>query len=175
MLTVEVRESLIKGLGVFALRPFPPGEVIRCISLVREITPEAPLRPDCGERHDHCFYPDGRVFLVGFPDRHFNHGCDPNAYTRSTGHSTEVVARRDIKPGEEITGDYLINTAEGDSWSCNCGASRCRGKTGRGFFTLPIEFQCEYLQLLAPWFIRRHRRQVEALTTEASRLTRRCS
>lgn len=160
---VEVRGSSIEGLGIFALRPFPSGELIRRMNLVREVTPEAPLRPELGEHFKHCAYPDGKVFLVGLPDRHFNHSCDPNAYERFEGSDIEIVARRDIEAGEEITVDYLMNNSGGDSWPCNCGAARCRGQTARSFFHLPAPIQHEYLPLLAPWFVRRHGREIETL------------
>jgi hypothetical protein len=79
---VEVKSSRIEGLGVFAARPFRTGERIRRVNVVREITPESPIREDLGERVNHCSYPDGRIVLFGFPDRHVNHSCDPNAWER---------------------------------------------------------------------------------------------
>ena len=75
---VEVKPSVIEGLGVLALCSFRKGERIRRIRHDREITPEAPLRDD--ECVEHCSYPAGRIILVAFPDRHVNHSCDPNAY-----------------------------------------------------------------------------------------------
>jgi hypothetical protein len=56
---VEVKQSAIEGLGLFACRAFDPGEQIHQINVIREITVEAPLREDLGERFDHCDYPDG--------------------------------------------------------------------------------------------------------------------
>lgn len=80
MTDVDVRPSGIEGLGVFAARAFRAGDRIRRVNVVREITPEAPLREDLGERADHCNYPDGKVVLYGLPDRCLNHSCHPNAY-----------------------------------------------------------------------------------------------
>jgi hypothetical protein len=81
---VAVRASPIEGLGLFALRPFGAGQRIREINVVREITAEAPLREDLGERADHCDYPDGKVVLLGYPDRHINHSCDPTPTWRTS-------------------------------------------------------------------------------------------
>jgi uncharacterized protein len=153
---VEVRPSPIEGLGVFALRPFRAGERIHQINVIREVTPDAPLRADLDERADHCDYPDGRVVLLGFPDRHLNHRCDPSAYTLYEGDACWIVARRDIRPGEEITCDYSINLTGGDAWPCRCGAARCRGTVVGDFFRLPPEIQREYRPLLADWFVQRH-------------------
>lgn len=156
--TVEVRPSRIEGLGLFALRAFSPGQRIRQINVVREVTPEAPLRPDLGERADHCDYPDGRVVLIGYPDRHVNHSCDPNAYMLYEADHSYLVARRAVSAGDEITCDYNLNITGGTAWPCHCGAARCRGTTVGDFFQLPPEVQREYSPLLAAWFVRRHKR-----------------
>jgi len=160
---VEVKPSPIQGLGVFATRLFRAGERIRRVNLVREITDEAPIREEAGERVEHCGYPDGRVVLWGFPDRHVNHCCDPNTYEIYEGSAVHIVARRDIAPEEEITFDYDVNTSGGNSWPCGCGAARCRGESVGDFFELPEAHQREYRMLLADWFVRRHRDRIEAL------------
>jgi SET domain-containing protein len=167
MADVEVRASPIEGLGVFAARAFRAGERIRRINIVREITAEAPLREELGERQDHCDYPDGRVVLLGFPDRHTNHSCDPTAWVLYQAEGAWLVARRAIAAGEEITCDYNINVTGGSSWPCHCGAARCRGETVGDFFLLPPQIQREYRPLLADWFVRRHREPVAALDAKA--------
>jgi len=154
---VEVRPSPIEDLGLFALRAFRPGELIRTINVVREITPDAPLRPDVGERADHCDYPDGKVVLIGLPDRHVNHSCDPRAWVRHTETICQLVARREIPSGNEITCDYSINVTGGDAWPCHCGAARCRGVVVGDYFELPLSLQRECAPHLADWFVRRHR------------------
>jgi len=160
---VEVRPSSIEGLGVFAQRDFRAGERIRRVALVREITPEAPLRPEAGERIEHCGYPDGKVVLWGEPDRHVNHCCDPNAYEHYEGDAIFTVARRAIGAGDEITFDYNVNTSGGNSWPCSCGAKRCRGESVGEFFALPVEDQRAYRPLLADWFLSRHAAEIAAL------------
>ncbi len=160
---VEVKHSSIDGLGVFALVAIAQGQRIRQINLVREITPLAPLREDQGERIDHCDYPDGRVVLLGYPDRHINHSCDPNAYVQYGETDCYLHARRDIAAGEEITCDYNLNITGGTSWPCHCGAARCRGETLGDFFRLPMDIQREYRPLLADWFVRRNHAAVAAL------------
>jgi len=156
MADVDVRPSRIEGLGVFAARSFRRGERIRFVNVVREVTPESPLRPELGELVDHCSYPDGKVVLWGAPDRHLNHSCDPNSWVSYEGEGCAIVARRDIAAGEEITCDYNINIADGTRWPCHCGAARCRGEVAGDFFGLPMEWQREYRPLLADWFVRRH-------------------
>jgi len=160
---IEVKPSSIEGSGIFARRPFRVGDRISRVNVVREITTEAPIREDLGERKDHCDYPDGKVVLIGFPDRHVNHSCDPNSYQLFEGNASYLVARRDIAAGEEITVDYNVNITGGTAWPCNCGASRCRKMVVGDFFLLSEEWQREYRPLLADWFVRRNRERVEAL------------
>ncbi len=159
---IEVRESAIEGLGLFACRAFLPGETVHRIKVVREITPDAPLRPDLGERSDHCDYPDGKVVLIGYPSRHLNHSCDPNAFLRYEPDACFVVARRRIEAGEEITIDYNVNISGGTAWPCHCGAHRCLGTVAGDFFLLPPAMQLEYRPLLADWFVRRHAKRLGA-------------
>jgi hypothetical protein len=115
-----------------------------------------------GERIDHCDYPDGKILLLGYPDRHLNHSCNPNAFVQYEGMRCYLYSRRDIKVGEEITCDYNVNITGGTSWPCHCGDARCRGETLGDFFKLPIEIQREYRSLLAEWFIQRN---LEAMRT----------
>jgi SET domain-containing protein len=159
---VEVRQSAIEGLGLFACQAFDVGEQIHRINSVREITAQAPLREDLGERFDHCDYPDGKVVLIGFPSRHLNHSCDPNAYLHYEVDACYVLARRPIAAGEEITIDYNVNISGGTAWPCHCGARRCLGTVAGDFFLLPSEMQSEYRPLLAEWFIRRHAHRLVA-------------
>lgn len=163
MIDVEVRPSPIEGLGLFVLQSCRAGQRIRRVNVVREITPECPLRPDLGERVDHCDYADGKVFLLGTPDRYLNHSCDPCAYALYEADRCFIVARRDITAGEEITLDYNINVTGGSAWPCHCGAGRCRGSTTGDYFLLPEAIQREYRPLLADWFVRSHAERLKEL------------
>jgi hypothetical protein len=156
MTEVVVRDSPIGGLGVFTTGDLRAGQVACEFRLAREVTPTSPLRPDLGERPEHCPLIDGRFYLVAAPERYLNHSCDPNAYLRFGDDGIHVVTLRGVPANCELTIDYLINNEGGDSWPCHCGAARCRGETAHSFFTLPEELQREYFHLLAPWFLRRH-------------------
>jgi len=160
---LAARPSQVAELGVFALDPIDAGEVACEFRLLREVTEQLPLRAELGERPEHCPLIDGRFYFVNAPERYLNHSCDPNAYIRFGKHRIDVVARRRIAAGSEITIDYLINNAGGESWLCNCGAPRCRGETGSSFFTLPVETQREYFPLLAPWFLERYASKLKDL------------
>ena len=163
MKQIEARKSNIGGQGVFIFEAVEGGQVISEFRLEREITPESPLRQGKGERPEHCSMFDDRYCLVASPERYLNHSCEPNTYLRYDEGGIHIVALRNIEAGSELTVDYLINNSGGDSWLCNCGSARCRGETGHSFFTLPAAFQQDYLPLLAPWFIKRHAKEIEQL------------
>ena len=68
------------------------------------------------------------VFVSWSPDpehwKPINHSCDPNAWLEGM----DLVARRRIKAGEEITIDYATFYNERmDDFVCHCGARDCRG------------------------------------------------
>lgn len=53
-----------------------------------------------------------------------NHSCDPNAWFEGLN----VVARRDIQPGEQITIDYaMMYGEEMPLFECHCDSPTCRG------------------------------------------------
>lgn len=53
----------------------------------------------------------------------FNHSCDPNAGVKG---QNILVARLDIKAGEEICFDYETTNTEGLYFKCCCGSKNCR-------------------------------------------------
>jgi len=63
-----------------------------------------------------------------------NHSCDPNAWIEGL----DLVARRPIEAGEEITVEYATFIAgTGDSFDCHCGAGDCRGSVTPEDWQLP--------------------------------------
>ena len=160
---IEVRESKAEGLGLFAAKDISKGVAIRRVSIVREISDSDPIDSERGELPEHCSCHDGKIVLIGYPDRHMNHSCEPNTFYDYSDDLPLTRAIRNIYAGEELTVDYLINNPGGDTWVCRCGSSRCRGQTGVSFFTLPRSFQQEYLPFLAPWFRARYADRLEKI------------
>ncbi len=67
------------------------------------------------------------VFVSWSPEaedwKPINHSCDPNAWIEGL----DLVARRKIKAGEEITIDYATFYNERmDAFDCHCGSRKCR-------------------------------------------------
>lgn len=161
-MNVNVHESGIAGLGVFAGRHFRRGELVLEIDDSRVVDDVHPLGPS--ESPHHCDYlAHGKVVLMQFPERYINHSCDPNVYVASDEGRRLVIALRDIPAGEEIAYDYCINGGGDTMWICHCGAGRCRHTMHSDFFHLPDKLQLEYLPLLDVWFQNERRAEIEQL------------
>jgi SET domain-containing protein len=164
---VYVKSSPIHGLGVFARRTFATGETI----LVREerpVTPEQPLDETKGEFEYHCDWLEGgRQVYLGYPARHINHSCEPNAFLSERAGLNHIVALKPIRPNEEVVMHYGVNLWAGEPWQCNCGAERCLGTLPGDFYGLPLDVKIELSPLLAPWFIAEHRDLYRAFLQEA--------
>jgi hypothetical protein len=66
------------------------------------------------------------VLWSGAPDdwKPLNHSCDPNAWLDGLN----LVARRRIQSGEQITADYGTFCNESlEPFVCSCGSPECRG------------------------------------------------
>ena len=127
---LTVKKSNIYGKGCFALAHFPArkkiadyaGELIRGSRRI-----EARLRRQEAIkiiRLDDDTAIDGAV--GGNETAFINHSCDPNAFMRTLpGEKVAIFARRDIRPGEELTIDYRDPH---HPEVCKCGAANCRSK-----------------------------------------------
>ena len=164
MSRVYTAQSPIHGMGVFSSSPFSPGEIVLKIDDSRVVIDTDPLDPARGEFEHHCDYlAGGRVVLMQPPERFINHRCDPNTFTRTIAGDRHVVALREIRPGEEITYDYCLNSEGDTAWDCSCGSLECRRRHLSSFFHLTVDVQARYLALLEDWFVAEHREEVEAL------------
>jgi uncharacterized protein len=110
---VDVRHSVIHGLGVFATRDFDTNQTILLIDDSRVVDAAHLLRPEVSEYPRHYDYlAGGTVVLMPAPERYINACCDPNACVCWMSGRRHVVARRAIAAGEEITYDYLVDCQE---------------------------------------------------------------
>ncbi len=156
---VEVREAGAKGFGVFARRPFAPGEFIfrRRHGQIVDERGIAGLSPE-DQMHLTELGRD-RFAVILPPGAYLNHCCDPNAMRSGV----KVFAWKAIAADEEITIDYRLNAFDGSSWPCVCSARVCTGTVVGRFFALPEERQRAYLRY-APAFIQREYREREGQT-----------
>ncbi|HSX00120.1 MAG TPA: SET domain-containing protein [Patescibacteria group bacterium] len=116
---IEIKNSPIAGKGIFAKEPIKRGALVlkwRPKVLTKEQAAELPA-----EEQKHYTYPNGeKVLWMQPPERFVNHSCEPNTHVVDESD----VALRDIKPGEEITSDYI--DVEATKFKCFCGSEKCR-------------------------------------------------
>jgi SET domain-containing protein len=134
---LEVRDSTIQGVGVFARQPIAAGT--RVIEYAGEVISER----EGDDRYDDRTMARHHTYLMALDDgrcidaavggneaRFINHSCEPNCETVEEGGRVWIDAIRPISAGEELTYDYRYERSEGDDESfyrCGCGAAACRG------------------------------------------------
>jgi len=157
---VEVRTSTIEGHGLFACAPIAAGTVV--LRLDGRLVSTAELDALFATPHEEyidTITVDEDVHLVlppGTIAHHANHSCDPNLWHEGP---YEIVARRDIAAGAELTVDYATNSgAPGFVMACRCGAASCRGEITSDDWRLP-ELQARYRGHWVPALAERIRQQ----------------
>jgi len=137
---IEVRESPLHGLGVFALRRIAKGTRIIEYLGERVSHAEADRRyehKDAADNHTFLFIVDARTVIDAGVDgneaRFVNHACAPNCESVIESRRVFIEAIRNIRAGEELTYDYQIPREADDPsdidaiFACRCGLSGCRG------------------------------------------------
>jgi hypothetical protein len=150
-----VGDSSIDGRGLFAAEDLPTGEIVLRLSgrlvstdeLGRMIEranadPSAPYVDTLTIEEDaHLVLPPKTIIHFG------NHSCDPNMWHRGP---YEIVTRRAVAAGEELTIDYGTQSgAAGFSMACSCGSSLCRLMVSSNDWHRP-ELQERYRQHWVP-------------------------
>ncbi len=128
---VEFRQSRIAGRGVFARRPFKPGELVVAYA-PRQRRVEA-RDPDAVAAAETKLTLLSEQRFVIIPDTSVpggwlcNHSCNPNAAIFSDG-AGRIECTRPIAPGEEVTIFYgWVSHNDPGRDPCRCGAPACRG------------------------------------------------
>jgi uncharacterized protein len=144
---IVARRSPIHGNGVFAVAPIKKGEeIIQYKGTLMTHDEADDMYGDGGETghtflftlNDHYIIDANRKGNIA---RWINHSCSPNCEALVEESETDdprkdrviIEAKRNIKPGEELTYDYGIvlevpHTARlKKKWQCLCGSPKCTG------------------------------------------------
>ncbi len=149
-----VKDSAIKGRGVFASKNMKKGETV-CFMAGKEISIEQ-VKEGYENQDVKENYPlqvgEETYISMNHPYDYINHSCDANC---AIIEKNKLVAVKNIEKGEEITYDYSLTEWTNDelwgdeyedSWTmeckCKCGAKNCRGIIGE-FDKLPEKMQKE--------------------------------
>ncbi|OGM11415.1 hypothetical protein A2Z22_00860 [Candidatus Woesebacteria bacterium RBG_16_34_12] len=161
---IEVRKSQLGGKGMFAKKPINEGKVVlRWGAKPGNVFSEEEIRTGKARKRSSIEIEEG-IYLAGeanvlAEDSDFlNHSCDSNLWMSD---SVTLVARRNIKEGEEVTADYAL--WQGDviwvaNWDCKCGQTVCRHKVTGKDWKLP-KVQERYKNHFSPFLNRRIERQ----------------
>lgn len=134
-----VKRSPIAGLGGFAVCDIKKGTRIIEYTGERISAKEAYIRWSRNRRRMILLFSvNGRTFIDaavnGGPAKRINHSCQGNCKTQlTTKGRVFIIARRNLKAGEELTYDYRLDLSEADLphakdlYPCRCGSPRCRG------------------------------------------------
>ena len=126
---IEFRASPIHGTGCFALADISMGS--RIIEYVgNKIDKQESVR-QCQLNNPFVFFLDPDHDLNGQvewnPARFLNHSCSPNCEAELIEGRIWIVARRDIRAGEEITFNYGYDLECFREYPCHCGSPDCVG------------------------------------------------
>ena len=135
----EVSGSALSGYGIRARFPLRAGAVVfRGEERAQRMATRRHVQTNWSTQEIETFrryaYPVSEQVRILWDERPEdwapqNHSCDPNTGYRGL----DVIALRDIAPGEELTLDYETFCNEDMApFDCNCGSSCCRGRvTGK--------------------------------------------
>jgi SET domain-containing protein len=125
-MALVIRRSGIHAKGCFTTTRIRKGA--RIIEYRgRRLSPrEADKLPPGGEVTYLFGLSDGSVIDGQGKAARINHSCAPNCETVEEDGRVWIVARRDIRAGEELSYDYMLYDGDGKA-PCSCGAPRCRG------------------------------------------------
>lgn len=123
--------SDIEGRGVFATALIKRGEIIvrwggTVYTTQQLLNGETNEQTACQIDDNH--YIASPVTAKQDEEDFMNHSCDPNTWMDD---EVTISAKRDIKPGEEITADYALWVADPGFIiiaDCRCGSLLCRKK-----------------------------------------------
>jgi len=145
---ITLKPSNIKGKGVFAARDFKKGDIV-IVWHPKAVLSKMDFQSLSEDEKTHATYAGNGEYLVqGSPERFINHSCEPNTYT----HERKDIALKDIKKGEEITGDYSLNGVEDWTMECTCGSKNCRKIIYGDFMKLDDKTRKRLEPYLEDWY-----------------------
>jgi uncharacterized protein len=164
---VTVRASPIQGKGLFAVARVRAGTAVslvggRLVSGAELLAAFDAAARDPAHPYIDTITVDDDLHLIMPPRRpngYGNHSCDPNLWWIDT---YTLAARRDIRPGEELTNDYATSSGIAEfRMDCVCGSPLCRGTVTGNDWQRP-DLQRRYGDHWTPGLLKRIRAAAES-------------
>jgi uncharacterized protein len=135
---VTVRRSRVHGRGVFAAKPFRKGERVIEYTGRRILWSRVPNELDDPRMYFFGIGDGSRVIdpsVGGNEAQWINHSYNPNCTVRERAGRIFIHAARNIRPGEELSYDYHLETDDDvphteeieQEAPCHCRSKNCRG------------------------------------------------
>jgi uncharacterized protein len=125
----EVKPSNIHGMGVFARRDLPADT--RVLEYIGEHVSKAESLRRRKLGNFFVFIVTDEFDIDGAvdwnPARFINHSCAPNCEARMEDERIWIIARRDLRAGEELSFNYGYDLQDYEDHVCRCGAKECLG------------------------------------------------
>jgi SET domain-containing protein len=126
--SIEIRESRIHRLGVYALEDIPPRRKV--IEYTGEKISRRETKRRCEGEFTYLFTLDNYWTIDGAVGGSgaeiINHSCEPNLRALVLKGHILYMSRRPIRKGEELTVDYCFSD-KFDPVACMCASANCRG------------------------------------------------
>jgi D-alanine-D-alanine ligase len=146
-----------RGYGLVAERDLPEGAMVQrneeqpTVLVTRDHVEKHWTGPAKRWFHQYCWPVGPNTFAMWNEDparwEPIDHSCDPNSWLVGL----DLVTRRPVQAGEQITMDYSTFCGdEMETFTCSCGAAECRG-TVRGTDLRNPELRAKYAGHLSPW------------------------
>ena len=150
----EARPSGDKGWGSFAVEPVLAGETVAAFG--GWVVSGATLEGLGADRQSRSIQVDTDLYLVSGetpePGDMLNHSCEPNCGLLG---QLQLVAMRDIAPGEELCFDYaMCDASDYDEFQCLCQEPNCRTVVTGSDWRDP-DVQEKYAGWFSPYLARR--------------------
>jgi hypothetical protein len=127
--SIEVRDSLIHGRGVFSKTAIPAGT--RLLEYVGEKISKSESLRRCEADNEYIFEIDDQFDLDGNvewnPARLINHSCSPNCEALWEEGRIHIQTLRDLRAGEELNFNYGYDLVDYHDHPCRCGTAKCVG------------------------------------------------
>ncbi len=146
---VKVKKTAGRGKGLFASESIRKDEIIAIFD--GEVYDYDSDWTD--DLADHCIqFAKGKFRNSNGIANIANHSCNPNCGIKNL---FQIVAMRDIEPGEELTWDYDMSE-NNPLWSmdCQCGEKNCRNIIGR-HNKLPKATKEKYARYISEWLVKK--------------------
>ena len=117
MTFLHKKRSKIHGFGIFTQKDISKGTVFYTIPVTKIHDKPKPRFAHIGKNR---YVNDNQVL------NWINHSCEANTTLNLKGKQPKLIAKKNIKSGDEITCDYDLTEKNGNKVKCTCRKEKCR-------------------------------------------------